>query len=158
MVLPIYICSPKLKLIETFVVTTIVQPKTFMTYINYLPSPLFPHPTLNLQFKNLRTQFFCQINNMSNPDSYKFLKKNEGPKPIQTKFSGQFWFPVQFYPEVSSQFWFWGWLQLWFRKFLLKIYNQRSRYLLTGPKNGIDPKPEPDNTGKHTYSLVSLRK
>jgi hypothetical protein len=41
---------------------------------------------------------------------------------------------------------------------LLKIYNQRSRYLLTGPRNGIDPKPEPDNTGKHTYTFVSLRK
>jgi hypothetical protein len=32
------------------------------------------------------------------------------------------------------------------------------QYLLTGPRNGIDPNPEPDNTGKHTYSLVSLRK
>ncbi len=42
--------------------------------------------------------------------------------------------------------------------FLLKIYNQWSRYLLTGPRNGIYPKPEPDNTGKRTYSLVSLKK
>jgi hypothetical protein len=41
---------------------------------------------------------------------------------------------------------------------LLKIYNQWSRYLLTGPRNGIGLKPELDNTGKHTYSLVSLRK
>ncbi len=39
-----------------------------------------------------------------------------------------------------------------------RIYNQWSRYLLTGPKNGIGPKPEPENPGKHTFSLVSLRK
>ncbi len=131
-----------------------------MTYINYFPSPTFPpfvfciletcnkkynqmplppplpHPTLNLVFKKLHTQFFFKFTTCLTPIRIIFFKKNEGPKPIQTKFWGQFWF------------------QLWFQNILL----QQSRYLLTGPRNGIGRKPEPDNTGNHTYSLVFLRK
>jgi hypothetical protein len=116
------------------------------------PPPSPSHTKFTIQ-KIVYPIFFFQINNVSNPNSYKNKIKIKDQNLYKLSFGVNFGSSssqrsvLNFGSEAGSS--------LWFRNFLLKIYNQWSRYLLTGPKNGIGPKPEPDNTGKWT-TLVNI--
>jgi hypothetical protein len=102
-----------------------------MTYINYHPLPPLATP--------------CKKIKMKDQSQYKLsFGVNSGSCPVLS--GGEFSILVLrlvavMVPEVFAQ-----------------NLQPTVQVSATGPRNGINPKPEPDNTGKHTTSLVSLRK